>query len=66
LVAIVRFEKNLQGLWRLAHEHIYWDQAGVLAQVGLLDSYRLFSQMWPCFFQRCCLFHDSSVCFSMF
>mmetsp|Transcript_35519 Transcript_35519/g.57156 ORF Transcript_35519/g.57156 Transcript_35519/m.57156 type:complete len:222 (-) Transcript_35519:359-1024(-) len=41
LVAIVRFEKNLQGLWRLAHEHIYWDQAGVLAQVGLLDETQL-------------------------
>ncbi|MBI5630484.1 MAG: ester cyclase [Elusimicrobia bacterium] len=22
---------------KIAHEHIYWDQAGVLAQVGLLD-----------------------------
>lgn len=41
LVAIVRFGKNLQGLWRLAHEHIYWDQAGVLAQVGFLDETQL-------------------------
>jgi carboxymethylenebutenolidase len=32
LVAIVRFRDN-----RLAHEHIYWDQASVLVQVGLLD-----------------------------
>jgi carboxymethylenebutenolidase len=22
---------------RISHEHIYWDQAGVLVQVGLLD-----------------------------
>jgi len=22
----------------LAHEHIYWDQASVLAQIGLIDS----------------------------
>jgi carboxymethylenebutenolidase len=32
LVAIVRFEGD-----KLAHEHIYWDQASVLVQVGLLD-----------------------------
>ena len=31
LVAIVRFRDG-----RLAHEHIYWDQASVLKQVGLL------------------------------
>lgn len=37
LVAIVRFGQNMQGLWRLEHEHIYWDQAGVLAELGLLD-----------------------------
>jgi hypothetical protein len=24
-----------------AHEHIYWDQASVLAQIGLIDSNRL-------------------------
>jgi carboxymethylenebutenolidase len=23
---------------KLAHEHIYWDQASVLAQLGLIDS----------------------------
>ena len=33
LVAIVRFEGD-----KVAHEHIYWDQASVLVQVGLLDS----------------------------
>ena len=22
---------------KISHEHIYWDQAGVLVQVGLLD-----------------------------
>jgi carboxymethylenebutenolidase len=32
LIAIVRFEDG-----KLAHEHIYWDQASVLVQVGLLD-----------------------------
>lgn len=32
LVAIVRFEAG-----KVAHEHIYWDQASVLVQVGLLD-----------------------------
>jgi carboxymethylenebutenolidase len=32
LVAIVRFEGD-----KVAHEHIYWDQAAVLVQVGLLD-----------------------------
>ncbi|HWD67477.1 MAG TPA: nuclear transport factor 2 family protein [Caulobacteraceae bacterium] len=32
LVAIVKFEGD-----KLAHEHIYWDQASVLVQVGLLD-----------------------------
>jgi carboxymethylenebutenolidase len=26
---------------RISHEHIYWDQAGVLVQVGLLDPARL-------------------------
>ncbi len=33
LVAIVRFRKG-----KLAHEHIYWDQASVLAQIGLIDA----------------------------
>ena len=32
LVAIVRFRGD-----KLAHEHIYWDQASVLVQLGLLD-----------------------------
>jgi carboxymethylenebutenolidase len=32
LVAIVRFRDG-----KLAHEHIYWDQASVLKQVGLLE-----------------------------
>jgi len=33
LVAIVRFRED-----KLAHEHIYWDQASVLVQLGLLDA----------------------------
>ncbi|HET9480127.1 MAG TPA: dienelactone hydrolase family protein [Candidatus Polarisedimenticolia bacterium] len=36
LVVIVHFRGG-----RLAHEHIYWDQATVLAQIGLLDAARL-------------------------
>lgn len=32
LVVIVHFEAGL-----IAHEHIYWDQASVLVQLGLLD-----------------------------
>lgn len=31
LVAIVQFRDG-----KLAHEHIYWDQASVLKQIGLL------------------------------
>jgi len=31
LVVIVRFREG-----KLAHEHIYWDQASVLKQIGLL------------------------------
>jgi len=31
-VAIVQFEGD-----KIAHEHIYWDQASVLVQIGLLD-----------------------------
>ena len=33
LVAIVRFRGD-----KLAHEHIYWDQASVLKQIGLLQA----------------------------
>jgi carboxymethylenebutenolidase len=33
LVAIVHFRDD-----KLAHEHIYWDQASVLVQLGLLDA----------------------------
>jgi carboxymethylenebutenolidase len=33
LVVIVHFRDN-----KLAHEHIYWDQASVLMQLGLLDN----------------------------
>jgi carboxymethylenebutenolidase len=33
LVAIVGFVDG-----KVAHEHIYWDQASVLVQIGLLDS----------------------------
>ena len=36
LVAIVRFRDG-----KLAHEHIYWDQASVLVQLGLLDASKL-------------------------
>jgi carboxymethylenebutenolidase len=36
LVAIVRFKEG-----KLAHEHIYWDQASVLVQIGLIDAAKL-------------------------
>jgi carboxymethylenebutenolidase len=36
LVAIVRFRDG-----KLAHEHIYWDQASVLVQIGLIDAAKL-------------------------
>ena len=36
LVAIVRFRDG-----KLAHEHIYWDQASVLVQIGLIDAAEL-------------------------
>jgi carboxymethylenebutenolidase len=32
LVVVVRFQHG-----KIAHEHIYWDQASVLVQIGLLD-----------------------------
>jgi carboxymethylenebutenolidase len=32
LVAIVRFRDG-----KVAHEHIYWDQASVLVQIGMID-----------------------------
>lgn len=32
LIAIVKFRGD-----KLYHEHIYWDQASVLVQIGLLD-----------------------------
>ncbi|MDE2357495.1 MAG: ester cyclase [Alphaproteobacteria bacterium] len=36
LVAIVKFVDG-----KVAHEHIYWDQASVLVQIGLLDPAKL-------------------------
>jgi carboxymethylenebutenolidase len=36
LVAIVRFQDD-----KLIHEHIYWDQASVLVQLGLIDSKKM-------------------------
>ena len=33
LIVVVHFRDG-----KLAHEHIYWDQASVLAQLGLLDT----------------------------
>ncbi len=36
LVAIVKFRGD-----KLCHEHIYWDQASVLVQIGLLDARHL-------------------------
>ena len=36
LVVVVRFRDG-----KLAHEHIYWDQASVLVQLGLIDGEKL-------------------------
>jgi carboxymethylenebutenolidase len=36
LVAIVQFQEG-----KVAHEHIYWDQASVLVQIGALESREL-------------------------
>jgi carboxymethylenebutenolidase len=36
MVAIIKFEDD-----KLVHEHIYWDQATVLVQIGLLDPLNL-------------------------
>jgi carboxymethylenebutenolidase len=33
LLAVIKFRGD-----KLYHEHIYWDQASVLVQVGLLDA----------------------------
>ncbi|HET6308240.1 MAG TPA: nuclear transport factor 2 family protein [Rhodopila sp.] len=33
MIAVVQFEGD-----KLVHEHIYWDQASVLVQIGLLDA----------------------------
>ena len=33
LLAVIKFRGS-----KLYHEHIYWDQASVLVQVGLLDA----------------------------
>lgn len=35
-VVVMKFEGN-----KILHEHIYWDQASLLAQIGLLDSKNL-------------------------
>ena len=35
-VVVMKFEGD-----KIAHEHIYWDQASVLAQIGLLDPEKL-------------------------
>lgn len=36
VIACIQFRQG-----KVAYEHIYWDQAGVLAQLGLLDATRL-------------------------
>ncbi|AIF83670.1 SnoaL-like domain [Candidatus Nitrososphaera evergladensis SR1] len=34
VVVVMKFDED----GKIAHEHIYWDQASVLAQIGLLDA----------------------------
>lgn len=36
LIVVVHFRDG-----KLAHEHIYWDQASVLVQLGLIDAEKL-------------------------
>ncbi len=36
LIVVVHFREG-----KLAHEHIYWDQASVLVQLGLIDPAKL-------------------------
>lgn len=36
LIVVVHFREG-----KLAHEHIYWDQASVLVQLGLIDPEKL-------------------------
>jgi len=36
LIVVVHFREG-----KLAHEHIYWDQASVLVQLGLIDAAKL-------------------------
>ncbi len=36
MVAVIKFQGD-----KIVHEHLWWDQASVLAQVGLIDSARL-------------------------
>ena len=33
IVVVMKFKGN-----KIAHEHIYWDQASLLKQIGLLDN----------------------------
>ena len=35
-VVVMKFKNN-----RISHEHIYWDQASVLVQIGLLKSEKI-------------------------
>ncbi len=36
LVVVMRFKGN-----KIEHEHIYWDQASLLLQIGLLDNKKI-------------------------
>ncbi len=36
LVVVMKFDENNNN--KISHEHIYWDQASLLVQIGLLDS----------------------------
>jgi carboxymethylenebutenolidase len=36
VVVVMKFERG-----KIAHEHIYWDQASLLVQIGLLDPHAL-------------------------
>jgi carboxymethylenebutenolidase len=46
-VLVMKFENG-----RVAHEHVWWDQASLLVQVGLLDPENL--RWWASSKQECC------------
>ena len=40
MVAVVKFQEEDSGTPKIVHEHLYWDQASVLSQLGVLKSHK--------------------------